>query len=167
MKPPMIRPTMKPKIQLEAEALGSATSSGWSSEIGPSTMISGVPSGSSVGTSMLSMDEGAAGRLVDRPGTKGLRVGFGPGLVVGASVGATVGVGSGLVVGLAVWHHSRFSPSMGEGFGIGSQWSACDEADARKNAPSSRVMTAASRPRRLICRREYYSLSHVGQTMRK
>jgi hypothetical protein len=94
MKPPITRPTMKPKIQLEAEADGSATSRGSSSEIGPSTMISGVPAGSLVGTSTLSMAVGAGVvRLVLLVPVNGLRL-------LGGCVGAAVGAGD--EVGLAV-----------------------------------------------------------------
>lgn len=88
---------MKPKIQLEADADGSATSSGWSSAIGPSTMISGVASGFCVGTSTSSMAVGAGvvDRVVD---VVGRRVGEAVCWVVGAGVGVAgfgVGVGDG------------------------------------------------------------------------
>ncbi len=120
MNPPITRPTMNPKIQLEAEADGSATSRAPSSAIGPSTTISGVTLGSAEGTST-SATVALVGRGVLRVMAGRLVAGGGVGAVVGAGVAVGAGVGSGSSVGGAVWHQSRFSPGIGSGLSMGSQ----------------------------------------------
>ena len=139
---------MNPKIQLEADADGSATSSGWSSSIGPLTMISGVARGFCVGTSTLSMAVGAGveDRVVE---VVGRRVGDAVRWAVGAGVGATegFGVGLGCCVGGGPPDGVGHSPKSSSKGLVQSAWTgACVSA----NAPNNTRATATSRPRRVI-----------------
>lgn len=104
---------MNPKIQLDAEADGSAMSRG-SSETGPSTVMMGVPAGSLEGTSTLSMTVGAEVVRVT-----GRRVGV---AVRGAAVTAGVGVagfGVGVFVGFGVPGDGQGRSSVPGGSGFG------------------------------------------------
>ncbi len=86
---------MNPKIQLDADADGVATSRFSSSVTGPSTRISGDMSGSTEGTSTLSIAVGTGVVRFTGPG-RWVGEAVRGGVVAGAGVTLAVGLGRGV-----------------------------------------------------------------------